>query len=36
MYNSLFKLEQPILLIKLLRHIGVWMMLVEELYGMES
>ena len=31
-----FKLKQSVLLVKLLRHIGVWMMLVEELNGMES
>ena len=31
-----FKLKKTIFLVKLLRHIGVWMMLVEELNGMES
>ena len=34
-FHSLFKLEQSILLIKLLRHVRVWMMLIEELDGME-
>ena len=30
------KLKQPVLLVKLLWHVWVWMMLVEELNGMES
>ena len=34
--HSLFKLKKSILLVELLRHIGVWMMLIEELNGMES
>ena len=35
-HYSLFKLKQPVLLPKLLWHIGVWVMLVEKLYGMET
>ena len=35
-FHSLFKLEQSVFLVKLLWHVRVWMMLVEELYGMES
>ena len=35
-FHSLFKLEQPVFLVKLLRHVRVRMMLVEELDGMES
>jgi hypothetical protein len=31
MYNSLFKLEQSIFLIKLFWYVQVWMMLVEAL-----
>jgi len=34
--NSFLKLKKTILLVKLLRHIGVWVMLIEELNGMES
>ena len=36
LYNSLFKFKQSIFLIKLLWHVRVWMMSVEEFYGMES
>ena len=36
LFYSLFKLEQPILLVKLLWHVRVWMMLIEEFNGMES
>ena len=35
-FHPFLKLKQSVLLVKLLRHIGVWMMLVEELNGMES
>ena len=35
-FHSLFKLEQSVLLVKLLWHVRVRMMLVEELDGMES
>lgn len=36
LFHSLFKLEQPIFLVKLLWHVRVRVMLVEELDGMES
>jgi hypothetical protein len=32
-FHSLFKLEQTVLLVKLLRHVRVWMILIEELDG---
>jgi len=35
-FHSFLKLEESIFLIKLLRHIGIWVMLIEKLNGMES
>ena len=36
LFHSFLKLKESVLLVKLLRHVRVWVMLVEKLNGMES